>query len=104
MRLRQIFLSCRCYEHRTKNMLCTIVQADAKQAKDKVVWCASCCNNVHAECFQRWSASKAQNGGRVTCVYCRAPWVDGAHPAGGLLPNNAVFSAELIEPSMDEAS
>ncbi|KAF2170441.1 hypothetical protein M409DRAFT_51482 [Zasmidium cellare ATCC 36951] len=42
-------------------------------AKEKVVYCkASCGNNIHKECFDRWAATR--HGARVTCPYCRAPW------------------------------
>jgi hypothetical protein len=42
--------------------------------QEKVVFCMSCGNNVHEECFRRWAASKRQKGMTVTCVWCRAPW------------------------------
>jgi hypothetical protein len=45
---------------------------------ENIVWCkASCGQNFHKDCFEQWKRSK--NGGRVTCVYCRAEWQeDGA--------------------------
>ena len=40
---------------------------------ENIVWCkASCGQNFHKDCFEQWKRSK--NGGRVTCVYCRAEW------------------------------
>ncbi|KAK9801952.1 hypothetical protein WJX73_009971 [Symbiochloris irregularis] len=41
---------------------------------DQVVFCKSCGNNCHKQCFERWSAAKRGQG--VTCVWCRAPWAD----------------------------
>lgn len=51
------------------------VQADGPAPEDKVTFCHECGNNVHVECFKRWSASKKGSGEPVTCVYCRCPWV-----------------------------
>lgn len=55
------------------------VQADSAKVEEKLCWCASCGNNVHAECFKRWAGQK---GSTVTCVYCRAPWLDGVTGKG----------------------
>jgi len=35
--------------------------------------CTSCRNGIHADCFRRWSASKA-GVETVPCPLCRAPW------------------------------
>ncbi|KAG0611057.1 hypothetical protein M758_7G111400 [Ceratodon purpureus] len=43
---------------------------------EPVVFCKSCGNNVHRDCFEKWSRSKRSTGGRVTCIYCRAEWDD----------------------------
>lgn len=53
-------------------------QADGKAPEDKVTFCQECGNNVHVECFKRWTASKKDSGEPVTCVYCRCPWVSDA--------------------------
>lgn len=50
------------------------IQADAQGPEDKVVFCQECGNNVHVECFKRWTASKKSSGQPVTCVYCRCLW------------------------------
>jgi len=50
-------------------------QADGTAPEDKVTFCQECGNNVHVECFKRWTASKKGSGEPVTCVYCRCPWV-----------------------------
>ncbi|KAI9346412.1 hypothetical protein DFJ73DRAFT_796772 [Zopfochytrium polystomum] len=43
-----------------------------------VVWCrASCGNNIHAACFEKWRRAKLRTGARVDCVCCRAAWVAG---------------------------
>ena len=51
------------------------VQADGTAPENKVTFCQECGNNVHVECFKRWTASKKGSGEPVTCVYCRCPWV-----------------------------
>eukprot|EP00048_Salpingoeca_helianthica_P021353 m.11819 g.11819 ORF g.11819 m.11819 type:complete len:365 (+) comp5873_c0_seq1:129-1223(+) len=59
--------------------ICYDVLAEA----DEITWCKSSCGkSVHKGCFTHWE--KAQTG-RVTCVYCRAPWptAAGAGAAAG---------------------
>ena len=48
------------------------------------MFCATCFNNMHTDCFGRWEAQKRSSGQQVTCVYCRAPWkgAGGPSPAG----------------------
>ncbi|KAL3139925.1 hypothetical protein ABBQ38_004215 [Trebouxia sp. C0009 RCD-2024] len=60
------------------------LKADAPGLEDKITFCQECGNNVHVECFKRWTASKKSTGQSVTCVYCRCPWVaeTGAKAAG----------------------
>ncbi|KZF25727.1 hypothetical protein L228DRAFT_275082 [Xylona heveae TC161] len=51
---------------------CPICFTEMK-ASENTVWCkASCGNNIHKDCFQKWTDS--QQGLGVTCVYCRALW------------------------------
>ncbi|KAH7916076.1 hypothetical protein BJ138DRAFT_1076281 [Hygrophoropsis aurantiaca] len=38
-----------------------------------LVWCETCGNGVHKECFGQWARSAGHN---LTCVFCRAAWVD----------------------------
>ncbi|CAM6108013.1 unnamed protein product [Calypogeia fissa] len=45
-------------------------------AKEEVSFCKVCGNNVHKDCFQRWSLSKQEAGERLTCIFCRSPWFD----------------------------
>lgn len=61
------------------------LKADSQSAEDKVTFCQECGNNVHVECFKRWTASKKSSGEPVTCVYCRCPWQpeSGTRGAGG---------------------
>eukprot|EP00871_Galdieria_phlegrea_P002148 jgi/Galph1/2934/GphlegSOOS_G1635.1 len=43
--------------------------------EEPVVYCKwGCGNAIHRDCFDKWSASKVNSGGLVTCVLCRAPW------------------------------
>jgi len=42
---------------------------------EAVVFCHSCGNNIHKDCFEHWRASKVA-AGRPTCVLCRAPWIE----------------------------
>lgn len=51
-----------------------LLSTATKKTAEPVVFCRTCGNNVHSECFQKWSKTKGQ--GRVTCIYCRAVWVD----------------------------
>lgn len=44
--------------------------------REPVVFCKTCGNNVHRDCFEKWSRSKRSTGGKVTCIYCRADWLD----------------------------
>ena len=49
------------------------VDFEPDDSKEEVVYCkASCGNNIHEECFQKWAATK--KGGEVTCPFCRTPW------------------------------
>ena len=42
---------------------------------EDIVWCkAACGQNFHKECFEKWRASRG--GVKVTCVYCRAEWLE----------------------------
>lgn len=38
-----------------------------------LIWCETCANAVHKECFTQWAKSCGQN---ITCVFCRSPWVN----------------------------
>lgn len=38
-----------------------------------IVWCHTCGQNIHDECFEKWAKTKA---GDATCPYCRGPWED----------------------------
>ena len=50
---------------------------------EKILYCkASCGNNIHADCFNMWKATKP--AGRVTCPFCRSPWQDDAEGLKGL--------------------
>ncbi|KAI8149487.1 hypothetical protein BJV82DRAFT_588249 [Fennellomyces sp. T-0311] len=40
-----------------------------------ILFCKSCGNNIHKSCFDTW---RSQGRSKVTCVYCRAEWVDEA--------------------------
>ncbi|KAH7442948.1 hypothetical protein KP509_02G009400 [Ceratopteris richardii] len=46
--------------------------ANDGKSSEPVVFCKTCGNNVHADCFKRWSQSKKNKN--VTCIYCRAAW------------------------------
>ncbi|KAG2063044.1 hypothetical protein BDR04DRAFT_1123527 [Suillus decipiens] len=38
-----------------------------------LIWCETCANAVHKECFTQWAKSCGQN---ITCVFCRSPWIN----------------------------
>jgi hypothetical protein len=51
---------------------CPICYDDLEPGKDAIVYCkASCGNNVHKDCMQKWIA---MSRGKATCPYCRATW------------------------------
>ena len=46
-----------------------------EKSKEEVVYCkASCGNNVHKKCFEKWASTRKQGRDEVTCPFCRAPW------------------------------
>lgn len=53
---------------------------ELKEGKEPISWCASCGNNIHASCCSEWVRTKTKSHAAVTCIYCRAPWVDGSKP------------------------
>jgi hypothetical protein len=51
---------------------CPICYDDLQPGTDNIVYCkASCGNNVHRDCMQKWIAISK---GKATCPYCRATW------------------------------
>lgn len=51
---------------------CPICYDDLELGTDNIVYCkASCGNNVHKDCMQKWIAISK---GKATCPYCRATW------------------------------
>ena len=71
--------------------------------QDAVVFCAACGNNVHSECFSRWSAQKRRSSQPVTCIYCRASWAveDAGDRADGLYTNLKHASTMHAEVSLE---
>lgn len=53
---------------------------DGSNAQKAVVTCSTCSQHLHQECFSKWA--QTNRGGTVTCVYCRAPWLNSAAAAG----------------------
>ena len=43
-------------------------------AQEAVVWCTTCGNNVHEQCFGMWVSQRAKQGADAVCVFCRAMW------------------------------
>ncbi|KAG1794729.1 hypothetical protein EV424DRAFT_1600681 [Suillus variegatus] len=41
--------------------------------ENTLIWCETCANAVHKECFTQWAKSCGRN---ITCVFCRSPWVN----------------------------
>ncbi|KAF9519645.1 hypothetical protein BS47DRAFT_1312253 [Hydnum rufescens UP504] len=50
------------------------MEGDVALLETILVWCETCHNAVHKECFGQWSNTAKATGSRLTCVYCRAPW------------------------------
>ncbi|KAK9848236.1 hypothetical protein WJX84_001782 [Apatococcus fuscideae] len=59
------------------------LQAEGNGAQEPLVFCKECGNNVHKQCFERWTNSKKAAGVPITCVLCRAPWEVPADPGDG---------------------
>lgn len=56
---------------------CAIFATELNAEREAVVFCAaSCGNNLHGQCFEKWAATKKASAadGVVTCPFCRAPW------------------------------
>ncbi|KAI6790223.1 hypothetical protein KC363_g5414 [Hortaea werneckii] len=62
------------------------------ESGEVIVYCrAACGNNIHAECFKQWAATK-RGGGNVTCPFCRSPWQGDEQDVKGVMkegPRNA---------------
>ncbi|KAJ8594642.1 hypothetical protein M405DRAFT_470179 [Rhizopogon salebrosus TDB-379] len=41
--------------------------------ENTLIWCETCGNAVHKECFTQWTKSC---GHHITCVFCRSTWID----------------------------
>jgi len=55
--------------------------------ESKLTWCEECSNAVHMECFKMWRTTSMSTGKPLTCVYCRARWVDPSVASGsGVAP------------------
>lgn len=77
-----------------------MVADGGKGKKEPIVFCKACGNNVHRDCFERWSRSKRSSRGKVTCIYCRAEWVDdnkGGHNSNKVEPGGYVNLASYSE-------
>ncbi|KAF9242084.1 hypothetical protein BU15DRAFT_44359 [Melanogaster broomeanus] len=63
-------------------------------AESQLAWCKTCGNAVHKGCFSQWAKSSPTN---ITCVFCRAPWVDldSAGKGKGKRVGNASSGAEV---------
>eukprot|EP00123_Amoebidium_parasiticum_P010741 comp20288_c0_seq1/m.25458 comp20288_c0_seq1/g.25458 ORF comp20288_c0_seq1/g.25458 comp20288_c0_seq1/m.25458 type:complete len:323 (-) comp20288_c0_seq1:266-1234(-) len=44
--------------------------------KEALTWCRTCGNNMHMDCFRQWRGREVASGKQVTCVYCRAVWLE----------------------------
>ncbi|KAK9837298.1 hypothetical protein WJX81_004763 [Elliptochloris bilobata] len=47
---------------------------DQLSKKESVIFCTTCGNNVHAQCFDMWTSQRQKQGADPVCVFCRAPW------------------------------
>ena len=51
--------------------------------EDQLVWCKGACGqNLHVACMKQWTTAKRRAGAPVTCVYCRAAWLEDTPAAG----------------------
>ncbi|GBE90195.1 hypothetical protein SCP_1900440 [Sparassis crispa] len=60
-------------------------------AQGTLAFCETCGNGLHRECFQQWA--RAARGG-VTCVFCRARWVEPAAAAASGSASGGVGRSE----------
>ncbi|PPQ68076.1 hypothetical protein CVT24_002940 [Panaeolus cyanescens] len=53
--------------------------------ESSLVFCEECGNALHKECFGQWKRTAASTGKSLTCVWCRASWIEPHLPgtAGG---------------------
>ncbi|KAJ7067074.1 hypothetical protein C8F01DRAFT_1120168, partial [Mycena amicta] len=51
-------------------------------AEKKLVFCETCGNAVHSECFGQWQNTSRSQGKPLTCIYCRASWPAASAGAG----------------------
>ncbi|KAJ3033859.1 hypothetical protein HDV00_005708, partial [Rhizophlyctis rosea] len=67
--------------------VCYDTMTEAEERGGKLVWCrAQCGKNFHKECLKMWKKQCQKDHKPITCVQCRATWVDeGGHagPAAG---------------------
>ncbi|KAF7312446.1 hypothetical protein MIND_00258100 [Mycena indigotica] len=51
-------------------------------AETSLVFCESCGNAVHKECFGQWQNTSRNQGKPLTCIYCRASWPSAGAASG----------------------
>ncbi|KAF9053334.1 hypothetical protein BJ165DRAFT_1383751 [Panaeolus papilionaceus] len=54
-----------------------------RAAESSLVFCEECGNALHKECFGQWKRTAVTSGKSLTCVWCRASWIEA--PAPGAL-------------------
>ncbi|OQE21117.1 hypothetical protein PENSTE_c012G09096 [Penicillium steckii] len=53
---------------------CPVCYQEMVESQEAIVWCkASCGNNLHKECQDKWAATTGRTSD-VRCVYCRSIW------------------------------
>ncbi|CAM6112280.1 unnamed protein product [Calypogeia fissa] len=67
------------------------------KAKEPVVFCKVCGNNVHRDCFEKWTRSKSSSGSQTTCIYCRAVWSESDAAKKGKIASEYVNLADGSE-------
>ncbi|CAL1705675.1 unnamed protein product [Somion occarium] len=60
-------------------------------AESTLVFCESCGNALHKDCFQQWA--KATRG-NVNCVFCRAPWAPATSASGSRSASGGIRTSE----------
>ncbi|KAF8902798.1 hypothetical protein CPB84DRAFT_1775471 [Gymnopilus junonius] len=56
-------------------------------AETLLIFCEECGNALHKECFQQWKQTSRAQYKDLTCVWCRAKWIEAPGPGGPNTPN-----------------
>ncbi|KAI1924006.1 hypothetical protein LOZ52_002614 [Ophidiomyces ophidiicola] len=68
---------------------CPICFSELTSDTSAIVWCeASCGNNVHKTCFEKWASNN--RGKTLCCIFCRSPWKTSTSELTSIVRNASV--------------